>query len=83
MIELDREGNALQVLGGKFQRRLRQVDAVIMVDLGTRERTLHLAGIAAGDVEKGERLRKSLERIVKELPYFLVGERVGISTSFW
>jgi hypothetical protein len=49
-----------------------------MLDLGAGERLLHLAGIAAGDVEEGERQRDGLERVVKHRPYLLVGKCVGI-----
>ncbi|HET9572840.1 MAG TPA: hypothetical protein VFP29_03850 [Methyloceanibacter sp.] len=78
MVELDLEGYAREILGGKPERGLRQVDAVIMLDLGRTKSLLHLAGIAAGNVEKGEGLRDHLQRLMEDPPDFLVGECIAI-----
>ena len=66
MVELDLEGYAREILGGKLERGLRQVDAVIVLDLGRTKSLRHLAGIAAGNVEKGEGLRDHLQRLVED-----------------
>ena len=78
MVELDFERNPRKVLGGKLERGLGQFDAVIVLDLGAGERVAHLARIAAGNVEKGERLRDRLQRAMENRPHLLMGERVGI-----
>ena len=51
MIELDLEGHVLEVVGRKLERRLGEIDAVIVTGLGGGERA-HLARVAAGNVEK-------------------------------
>jgi hypothetical protein len=53
VIELDFEGHWRDSLR-KREGGLRQIDAVIMPDLGTGERRPHLACIAASNIEKGE-----------------------------
>ena len=78
MVELDLEGYAREILGGKLERGLRQVDAVIVLDLGRTKSLLHLAGIAAGNIEKGEGLRDRLQRLVEDPSDLLVGERIAI-----
>ena len=77
VVELDLEGHAGEVLCGELERGLRQIDAVIVADLGAGERAAHLAGIAAGDIDKGERLGKRGERAVQDRADFFMGERVG------
>ena len=62
VVELDLERHAGEILRGKLERGLRQIDAVIVPDFGAGERASHLAGIAAGDIEKGERLGERGER---------------------
>jgi len=51
---------------------------VIVVDVGASERSLHLAGIAAGNIEEGEGLWHGLERAMQNRPHFLMREKVGI-----
>jgi len=65
-------------LAGEFERGLRQIDAVIMPRPGARQRRLHLAGIAASDIDKGERLGKRCKRAVQDRPNFFMRERVLI-----
>ena len=38
----------------------------------------HLTGIAAGNVEEGERIGNRFQRLVEDPSYFLVGERIAI-----
>ena len=78
VVELDLERNAGEVLPGKLECRLRQIDAVIVPDLGAGERLPHLAGIAAGNVEKGEGLGDGGERPTQDRSHFLMGERIAI-----
>jgi hypothetical protein len=63
---------------GKLKRRLRQIDAVIVPDLGAGERLPHLVGIPAGNVEKGEGLGDGCERPMQDRSHFLMGERIAI-----
>jgi hypothetical protein len=77
VIELD-QLHARQVVGRKLQGRLRQVDAVIVVNFGAGERAAHLAGIAAGDVDQGERLGHGRQRLVQDRPHLLVRQSIGI-----
>ena len=51
MIELDFERDTGEILCGKRERGLRQIDAVIVPDLGTGECRPHLAGVAASNIE--------------------------------
>src|SRR5262249_34866543 len=60
MVEIDLERRAREIGGSELERRLRQIDAVIVADLGSAQRGLHHAGVAAGDVEEGKRRRKHL-----------------------
>ena len=78
VVELDLERNAGEVLRGKLKRRLRQIDAVIVRDLGADERLPHLVGIAAGNVEKGEGLGDGGERPMQDRSHFLMSERIAI-----
>ena len=78
VVELDLERHARQILGRKLQRRLRQIDAVIVVNLGAGERAAHLAGVAAGNVEQGEGLGHGRKRPVQDRPHLLMGESIGI-----
>ena len=78
MVELDLEGYTCEILGGKLERGLRQVDAVIVLDLGRTKSLLHPTGIAAGNVEKGEGLRDHLQRLVEDPSDFLVRECIAI-----
>src|SRR5258708_1792091 len=78
VVKLDLERNAGEVLRGKLKRWLRQIDAVIVPDLGAGERLPHLACIAAGNVEKGEGLSDVGERPMQDRSYFLMGERIVI-----
>jgi hypothetical protein len=78
VVELDLERNAGEVLRGKLKRRLRQIDAVIMPDLGAGERLPHLVGIAAGNIEKDEGLGDGGQRPMQDRSHFLMGERIVI-----
>jgi hypothetical protein len=51
---------------------------VIVVDLGRAKRASHLAGIAAGNIEKGEGLRDRVQRLVEDPSHLLVRERVAV-----
>jgi hypothetical protein len=78
VIELDSKGHAGKIFGGEFQSGLRQVDAVIMIRVGARERRAHLARIAARDIDKGERLRNRGESLMQDRADLLVRKRVGV-----
>ncbi|MGZ9110324.1 MAG: hypothetical protein ACXW3X_04360 [Rhodoplanes sp.] len=52
--------------GGEIKRRLRQIDAVIVADFGSRQRGLHHAGVAAGDVEEAEGRREDVVQSFSE-----------------
>src|SRR5665809_167 len=72
MIELDREGYAVEILSRELERGLGEIDAVIMPNLGPAERRTHLPRVAASDVEKGKRLGQTRERAVENAPHLLM-----------
>jgi hypothetical protein len=49
-----------------------------MADVGSAQRGLHYAGIAAGDVEDGKRRReRRVERVAQDAAYLAVAETVA------
>ena len=56
---------------GKREDGLRQVDAVMVADLGFAQRGLHHTGVAAGDIAEAEgRLENVVQRLPEETAYF-------------
>ena len=78
VIELDFEGDTGEILCGKRERGIGQIDAVIVPDLGAGERRPHLAGIAAGNIEKGEGSRQRGKRAMQDRARFAMRNRVAI-----
>src|SRR4029077_16720828 len=79
LVEFDRER---RVSWPRAQARARKDRYVIMVDLGAGEGLLHLAGVVASDVDKGEGFDEPSQRGVEKVAGLLRGQRV-IVTSFW
>jgi hypothetical protein len=78
VIELNFERDTGKILCGKRERGFGQIDAVIVPDLGTGERRPHLAGIAAGNIEKGEGPRQRGKRAMQDRARFAMRNRVAI-----
>jgi len=76
LVELDRERRVFEILGRELKRGLGKIDTVIMVDLGAGEGLLHLAGVAANDVDKGEGFDEPSQRGVEKVAGLLRGQRV-------
>src|SRR4051794_21419909 len=82
VIEVNSEGHAGQVLGCQFQRRLREINAVIMADPGCGQDAFHEARIATSKINNGEWPLIALQRRAEEVPTALWDSR-SWSTSFW
>ena len=79
MVEIDRKRRAGEIFRGELERRLGQVDAVIVAHLGAGQRALHHAGVAAGNVEKAERCGEAcVESIVQQAADFAMREIVAL-----
>jgi hypothetical protein len=78
VIELDLERDTGEILGGKRQRRLRQIDTVIVPDLGPGERRPHLAGVAAGNIDEGEGSRQRGKRAMQDRAHLTMRTGVAI-----
>jgi len=81
VIELDFERDTGEILCGKRERGLRQIDAVIVPDLGTGERRPHLASVAAGNIEEGEGSRQRGKRAMQDRAVSRC-EIASLSTNF-
>lgn len=78
MIEVDVEGDPFQIFGGELKRGLREIDPPIVADLGVRKGASHLPRIAAGDIEKINRLWNRHQGTVKNVPDLPMGKDVVI-----
>src|SRR6476659_4110545 len=78
VVELDLEGRAGEVFRRKLKRGRGEVDALIVVAPGPRQDFAHLTRVAAGDINKGEGPRDSVERIVQKLASRSMRDRVGV-----
>jgi hypothetical protein len=62
----------------RLKRRLRQIDAVIVANLGSAQRAFHHAGVTAGDVEEaGPGCQYLLERVMQDAADLTVGEIIA------
>jgi hypothetical protein len=82
LVEFDRERRVFEILGRELKRGLGKIDTVIMVDLGAGEGLLHLAGVAANDVDKGEGLMSPVSAAWRRSPVCFEAKEL-LSTSFW
>ena len=64
-VELDRERRTAKILAASSSAGSEKIDTVIMVDLGAGERLPHLAGVAASNIDKGERVWEFSQRGMK------------------
>ena len=78
VVELDLEGRAGEVFRRKLKRGRLEVDALIVVAPGPPQDFAHLTRVAAGDINKGEGPRDSVERIVQKLASRSMRDRVGV-----
>jgi len=75
VVEIDLERQPSKIGGGELEGCLRQVNAVIVADLGSGQRSLHQTGVAAGDVEEAEgRFETIVQGCSKDTPDFAVGQ---------
>ena len=79
VIEIDDEGHSGEILRREIERRLRQVDAVIMADRRARQHPPHQARITAGNVEDLKRPRKAVcQSRAETVAHRLVRQAIGI-----
>src|SRR5215813_6660361 len=67
VVEFDLEGQAGEGFRGELKRGRGEVDALVVAAPGAGQDFSHLTGVAAGDIDKGEGPRDSVERIVQKL----------------
>ncbi len=79
VVEFNFERQLGEIGRGELESRLREVDAVIVADLGCAQCGLHHAGIAAGNVEERERRREDLiQRGAQESADLAMGQAVAL-----
>jgi hypothetical protein len=79
VVEIDLKWQLGEIGSGEIKGCLRQVDAVIVADLGSAQRGLHDTGVAAGNVEEAEGRR---ENTVQGFPEDSAHRAVGQAIAF-
>src|SRR5262245_2108965 len=77
VVELDLEGRAGEVFRRKLKRGRGEVNALVVAAPGAGQDFEHLARVAAGDIDKGEGSRDSVERVPQKLASRFMRDRVG------
>ena len=78
VVEIDLEWQLGEIGSGEIKGCLRQVDAVIVADLGSAQRGLHRTGVAAGNVEEAEgRRENTVQGFSEETAHRAVGQAIA------
>jgi hypothetical protein len=78
VVEIDLEWHLSEIGGGEPKGWLRQVDTVIVTNLGSAQRSLHRTGVAAGNVEEAEGRRENVvQGFSKDIAYLTVGQVIA------
>jgi hypothetical protein len=81
VVEIDLEWQLGEVGSGEIKSCLRQVDAVIVADLGSAQCGLHRTAVAAGNVEEAEGRRENVVQGFWRIPLTSRWARQSLSTS--
>jgi hypothetical protein len=78
VVEIDLEWQLGEVGSGEIKSGLRQVDTVIVADLGSGQCGLHRTGIAAGNVEEAEgRRENTVQGFPEDTAHLAVGQAIA------
>ena len=78
MVEIDLEWQLSEIVSGEHKSCLRQVDAVIVANLGSAECGRHRTGIAASNVEEAEGRRENVVKgFSEDTAHLAVGQAIA------
>ena len=78
VVEIDLEWQLGEISSGEIKGCLRQVDAVIVADLGSAQRGLHRTAVAAGNVEEAEGRRENvIQGFSEDTAHLAVGQAIA------
>jgi hypothetical protein len=78
VVEIDLEWQLGEIGSGEIKGCLRQIDAVIVADLGSAQRGLHRTGVAAGNIEEAEgRRENTIQGFPEETAHRAVGQAIA------